>query len=84
MRLVERESHLLELCRYVVLNPLRIKRKSRAVDLKWTSYAATAGLALVPEFLTVEWVLAQFGRNRRKAQAAYRQFVEEGLQKSKM
>ena len=55
MPLVERESHLLELCQYVVLNPLRIKRMSRAVDLKWTSYAATAGLAPVPEFLTVEW-----------------------------
>ena len=37
-------------------------------------------MAEVPEFLTVDWVLTQFGKRLRKAQAAYRQFVKEGLQ----
>ena len=78
--LVEKESHLLELCRYVVLNPLRIKGKSSAENWKWTSYQATAGIAPMPEFLTVDWVLAHFGNKRSQAMAGYRQFVREGLQ----
>ena len=37
-------------------------------------------MAEVPEFVTVELVLGQFGSKRHKARAAYRQFVKEGLQ----
>ena len=47
--LVEKEAHLLELCRYVVLNPLRIKRKDRFQKATWSSYAATAGLEAAPK-----------------------------------
>jgi putative transposase len=78
--LVEKQSHLLELCRYVVLNPFRIKGKNSGGDWKWTSYEATAGMVSVPAFLSVDWVLAQFGETQRKAQAAYRQFVKEGVE----
>src|SRR5262244_3992234 len=78
--LVEKEAHLLELCRYVVLKPLRITGKSTADSWRWTSYQATAGMVPVPEFLTVDWLLAQFGQKPRRAQAAYRQFVKEGLE----
>ena len=78
--LVEKEAHLLELCRYVVLNPLRIKGKSTADSWRWTSYRATAGMGPVPEFLTVDWVLAQFSEKPSRAQGTYRQFVKEGLE----
>jgi hypothetical protein len=77
--LVEKQSHLLELCRYVVLNPLRVKSKRRVKDWKWSSYRATAGLEPVPEFLTVDWVLGQFSTRRSQARAWYREFVREGL-----
>ena len=30
--------------------------------------------------MTVDWVLGQFGKRRTKAQAAYREFVKQGLQ----
>jgi len=62
--LVEKESNLLELCSYVVLNPLRIKGKAKLEYWKWSSYRATAGMVLVPvpEFLTVDWILSQFGK----------------------
>src|SRR5687767_12534372 len=66
--LVEKESHLLELCRYVVLNPARVKRSGTAQTWKWSSYGATAGLALVPSFLSTDWVLEQFGQSRSRAQ----------------
>ena len=48
--LVEKDSHLLELCRCVVLNPLRIKGKAKPEHWKWSSYRATAGMASVAEF----------------------------------
>lgn len=76
--LVEKEAHLLELCRYVVLNPLRVKARHRVEDWRWSSYRATAGLAPVPAFLTVDWVLGHFGQTRRRAQARYRAFVRDG------
>lgn len=80
--LVEKEPHLLELARYVVLNPVRARSVRRGVDWPWGSYRATAGLEAAPSFLTVDWILGQFGRNRRKAQEAYRRFVAEGRETS--
>jgi AraC-like DNA-binding protein len=78
--LVEKESYLLELCRYIVLNPARVKGKGEIGGWKWSSYRATAGLASVPEFLSTDWILGQFGKNRAKAQKQYRAFVREGLE----
>ena len=78
--LVEKESYLLELCRYIVLNPVRVKGKGEIGGWKWSSYRATAGLASVPEFLSTDWILGQFGKKRAKAQKQYRAFVREGLE----
>ena len=78
--LVEKQSYLLELCRYIVLNPLRVKGKGQINSWKWSSYRATAGLASMPEFLTTDWVLEQFGKRRTQAQKHYREFVKEGLE----
>jgi putative transposase len=69
----------LELCRYVVLNPVRVKGNSQIGAWKWSSYRATAGLEAVPDFLTVNWILSQFGQKRAQAQKKYREFVAEGL-----
>ena len=77
--LVEKEFYLLELCRYIVLNPVRVKGGSKMGAWKWSSYRATAGLASVPEFLSIGWVLEQFGKNRPAAQKRYREFVRDGL-----
>jgi len=77
--LVERESHLLELCRYIVLNPVRVKSSATASTWKWSSYRPTAGLASVPEFLSTDWILEQFGKNRLRAQQLYREFVRDGM-----
>ena len=58
--LVEKESHLLELIRYLVLNPVRAGRVDTAGDRAWSSYRATAGLAPPAAWLEVKWTLAQF------------------------
>jgi len=78
--LVEKDSYLLELCRYIVLNPVRVKRNGQIGAWKWSSYRATVGSAAVPEFLTVDWVLGQFGKSRPTAQKRYRTLSEKDWQ----
>ncbi len=75
---VEKESYLLELARYVVLNPVRAKMVRSARDWRWSSYRATAGQVARPEFLTIDGLLSQFDEDRTKAIRAYRRFVGEG------
>ena len=78
---VDRDSYLLELCRYVVLNPLRAGVVGSPGRYKWSSYRATAGIVRSPSFLTTDWVLSEFGRIRRKAQDRYKEFVKGGIKK---
>jgi REP element-mobilizing transposase RayT len=80
--LVDRDNYLLELCRYVVLNPVRADIVKHPGKYGWSSYKASAGLIRKPAFLTVDWILGQFGENRLDAQRAYRQFVLAGLSES--
>ena len=80
--LVERDSYLLELCRYVVLNPVRARIVRPARDYRWSSYRATAGLRATPELLCTQWILAHFGEERSAAQRRYRRFVTEGVGRS--
>ena len=80
--LVDKESYLLELCRYVVLNPVRANIVRRPQDWKWSSYRSTAERAKSPQWLTADWILAQFSKSRRRAQRLYHQFVMEGITKA--
>lgn len=75
---VERDSYLLELARYVVLNPLRADMVMRLENWPWSSYLATCGQTAVPSWLQPDWILAQFGQRRSSAINKYVQFVHEG------
>jgi REP element-mobilizing transposase RayT len=78
--LVNREGHLLEVSRYVVLNPERVAVPSERYDrYEWSSYRATAGLAPAPGFLACERVLALFADEGSEAMRRYRAFVRAGL-----
>jgi hypothetical protein len=72
--LVERETHLLELARYIVLNPVRANIAHAAEAYAWSSLRATLGLEAPPSWLTIEAVLASFG-----SRARYLRFVREGV-----
>jgi len=76
--LVEKDTHLLELVRYVVLNPIRAKTVRNVRDWPWSSYRATAGQAEAPGFLTIGWILSQFDLDPERAVRAYRRFVQQG------
>ena len=76
---IEKESHLLEIARYVVLNPVRAKAAHSARAWHWSSYRATAGQEPIPDSPTVGWILAQFDSNPSRAVQACRSFVRDGL-----
>lgn len=75
---VEKERYLLELSRYIHLNPIRAGRGVRLGRYPWSSYLDYVGRRQAPGWLTREAVLGYLGRNLSRAQAAYRAFVEEG------
>ncbi|ULA63282.1 MAG: Y1Tnp domain-containing protein [Nitrospira sp.] len=76
--LVEKEPYLLELCRYVVLNPVRAMMVPHPRRWAWSSYRATVGEMQAPGWLTTDWILGQFGQRVGPAQEKYRAFVAEG------
>jgi REP element-mobilizing transposase RayT len=76
-QLVESNWHLIELGRYIVLNPVRAGMRATAAEWPWSSYMAAVGDAAAPAFLTLDWLLAQFGRNRPAARDSYARFVAE-------
>jgi len=76
---VERESYLLELCRYLVLNPVRAGLVATPQAWPWSSYRATAGETPVAPWLAIDHVLSLFDANPARARSAYRQFVADGI-----
>lgn len=79
--LIQKDSHLLEVCRYVVLNPVRVGLIDNPGEWKWSSYVATVGREKPFACLTTDWVLRQFSSKRRKAEREYRQYVRLGIGK---
>lgn len=76
---VERDSYLKELCRYIVLNPVRAGMVEAAHQWRWSSYAETACVVARPAWLNVEEVWGLFGGSEQQGRAAYRRFVKQGI-----
>ncbi|MDH5572813.1 MAG: transposase [Gammaproteobacteria bacterium] len=81
--IVQKESYLLELARYIVLNPVRAQMVRSARDWPWSSYKATAGFINADKWLTVNWILSSFARKKTDAVILYRAFVSEGRNQAK-
>ena len=77
--LVDRHSYLLELSRYIVLNPVKAGLVKRPEDWEWSSYRAAIGLEGVPDFLRTEHILEMFSPDIQEARKLYREFVMDGL-----
>ena len=77
--LVDQDSYLLELVRYIHLNPLRAGLVKHTEDYPWSGHRAYLNLETLP-WLTTDWVLSQFGRRARRARQRYEWFVAEGVE----
>ncbi len=76
--LVEKDSYLLELARYIVLNPVRAGMVRSARDWPWSSYRATAGQSKGIDCLKVDWIQSAFAKRKAIAIERYRKFIQEG------
>jgi len=77
--LVEKDRHLLELARYVVLNPVRAGMVCEPGAWPWSSYNAMVGTEVAPLWLQTEWMLGQFSPQRGRAIRKYIDFVRAGV-----
>jgi putative transposase len=77
--LVETDGHLLEVCRYIALNPVRAGLCDRPEEWNWSSYGACVGAARSFSFVTSCEILELFGQDRVSARGRFKRFVEEGL-----
>lgn len=77
--LVQRETYLLELTRYVVLNPVRANLVALPEEWQWSSYIHFIGDLTIPPWLDTSSTLMKFGAEPESAKAAYRAFVIAGI-----
>lgn len=75
-QVVQADRHLLELCRYVPLNPVRAGLVSSPEDWPWSSYASIIGVRPSPVFLNPNCTLSLFGDDDPgELRSRYRDFV---------
>ncbi|WP_263079874.1 transposase [Endozoicomonas sp. Mp262] len=77
--LVDKEAYLMELSRYVVLNPVRAKMVKSPDGWPWSSYCYTSGLLDSPQWLATDATLRYFGSDRDEAIVKFTRFVAEGV-----
>jgi len=73
------ESYLLEVARYIVLNPVKARICRRPQEWPWSSYRANVGLAKAPAFLDNDWLVSLFGASVPEGRRRFRHFVEEAV-----
>ena len=78
--LVEEESYLLELIRYIHLNPVRAGLVDRAEDSDWSSMQSYLGLSPTPMWLDTKSVLSRFGDEPGVVSLRFLEFINDGLE----
>src|SRR5207244_11563466 len=64
---VTTESHLLEVVRYIALNPVRAGLVSTPARWRWGSFAVVMGGVRAPPFLDASWTLRLFSEDDTEA-----------------
>jgi putative transposase len=76
--LVDADCYLLELIRYIHLNPVRAGMVTDPDEYHWSAHRAYLGVQSTP-WLTIDFALSLFGRELTQAREAYRRFVLAGI-----
>ena len=77
--LVNADSYLLELVRYIHLNPVRAGMVKSPEEYRWSGHPAYLGEKKL-SWLTTEWVLSRFSSSRSRAGIEYREFVHSEIE----
>ncbi len=76
---VDKDAYLMELSRYVHLNPVRAGITEKPEKYTWSSYPTYIGEKTGYEWIECAWILKQFGNNTTAARKKYRRYVEEAI-----
>ncbi len=76
--LCDKDAYLLELVRYIHLNPVRAKMVKKPEDYRWTGHLSYLGRG-TDDVIDEGFVLDQFSGKRALGRRRYRQFVWEGI-----
>jgi len=76
---ITNDPHLLEVIRYIALNPVRAGLCSDPADSAWSSYRFVVRSLPRPPFLETDFVLELFGHDRARARRRLEAFVRDGL-----
>ena len=76
---VDRDEYLLELCRYLVLNPVRAGLVKDPGGWRWSSFPATVGLVPAPKWLDDRGVHDLFGYGVDDGRESFEKFVSDGM-----
>lgn len=76
--LVQKEAYLLELNRYIVLNPVRARMVNAPQEWPWSNYRATISLAPGEDWLNTTRVLSAFDAEKSQAIRQFIDFVSRG------
>lgn len=79
--LVEADTYLLELSRYIHLNPVRVGIVQQPEQYQWSSYLSYIDPSKAPDWLKTDFILGYFGRKAPDARSKYQEFVENLLGK---
>jgi REP-associated tyrosine transposase len=77
--IVQKDSYLLELSRYIILNPVRAGKVVAPENYSWSSYCATIGLQVCPDWLAADNLLSFFENQRIEAIRLYKVYVSQGI-----
>ncbi len=77
---VDKDDYLMELARYIALNPVKAGLVTSPGQWKWSSYRKTAGTEKAATFLQTERILSHFSSSRDEARKLYIKFISEGIE----
>ena len=76
--LVEKDAYLLELGRYIILNPIRAHMVDNLSEWPWSSWRFVMLETEAPAWLAIDTMLLQFSKYRAIARREFAHFVEQG------
>ena len=76
--LIDVDSYLVELVRYIHCNPVRAGLVTHPVNYQWSSHNAYLGNNSIP-WLSTNLVLSQFAGRKDKARKLYDDFIQDGM-----
>ncbi len=78
--LCQRDTYLLELVRYIHLNPVRVALVHNPDDYRWSSHRAYLG-SLNQPFVSKDLIFKMFSEDESVAKKKYWQFIRDGIDK---